>query len=125
MSATDHLGTYAEGWTKGDADMILSAASESFVFDDPNSGRITKNKFAEYLSTMKATARSLLDGDLPDPFMQLSEVVTDQGSGVLTAWCWWAVPGTQIEGSGLIKVRDDGVCSEVISYYAKLPTGGP
>ena len=68
MSATDHLGTYAEGSTKGDADMILSAASERFVFDDPNAGRIPRNELAKYLSTMKATARSLLGGELPEPF---------------------------------------------------------
>jgi hypothetical protein len=36
MSAADHLGTYAEGWTKGDADTILKAVSDDYTFDDPN-----------------------------------------------------------------------------------------
>lgn len=66
--------------------------------------------------------RSLRGGSLPEPFMELSEVVTREGQGVLTAWCWWAVPGTDIQGSWLIKVGTDGVRSEVISYYTKLLT---
>ncbi len=33
MSAADHLGTYAEGWTKGDADTILKAVSDDYTFD--------------------------------------------------------------------------------------------
>jgi len=53
MSAADHLGTYAEGWTKGDTDTILKAVSEDYTFDDPNAGKIAKSKFAEYLSGMK------------------------------------------------------------------------
>jgi hypothetical protein len=121
MRAADHLGTYAEGWTKGDADTILRAVSDGFKFDDPNAGKIAKSEFAEYLSGMKKIVSSLRGGELPEPFMELSEVVTQESSGVLTAWCWWAVPGTEIKGSGLIKVGDDGVRSEVISYYTKLP----
>ncbi len=121
MSAAEHLGTYAEGWTKGDRDTILKAVSDDFTFDDPNAGRIAKGEFAEYLSGMKEIVRSLRGGNLPDPFMELSEVVTQENEGVLTAWCWWAVPGTEVKGSGLIKVGDDGVRSEVITYYTKLP----
>ena len=52
-------------------------------------------------------------------FMDLSEVVTSEESGVLTAWCWWAIRGTDIKGNGLIKVGSDGVASETIAYYAK------
>jgi hypothetical protein len=53
--------------------------------------------------------------------MELSEVVTEEKEGVLTAWCWWAIPGTQIKGSGLIKVGSEGVQSEMLTYYTKLP----
>ncbi len=121
MSAADHLGTYAEGWTKGDTDTILKAVSEDYTFDDPNAGKIAKSKFAEYLSGMKETVRSLRGGNLAEPFMELSEIVTQENEGVITAWCWWAIPGTDIKGSGLIKVGADGVHSEVITYYVKLP----
>ncbi len=118
MSAADYLGTYAEGWTKGDASTILKAVSDDYTFDDPNAGKIGKSHFAEYLSKLKDGVRSAR-GSLPDPFMELSEVVTQESDGVLTAWCWWEVPGTPVRGSGLIKVGANGVRSEVITYYAK------
>ena len=121
MSAADHLGTYAEGWTNGDSDTILKAVADDFTFDDPNAGKIAKIGFAEYLSGMKETVQSLRGGALPEPFIQLSEVVTQESEDVLTAWCWWAIPGAEIKGSGLIKVGAEGVRSEVITYYAALP----
>ncbi|MDX1513866.1 MAG: nuclear transport factor 2 family protein [Gammaproteobacteria bacterium] len=120
MSAADHLGVYAEGWAKGDADTVLRAVTEDYTFDDPNAGRISNSGFADYLSGMKDTVRSICGGKLPDPFMELSEVVTAESGGLLTAWCWWVIPGTEIKGSGLIKVGPDGVKSEVITYYTKL-----
>ena len=121
MSAADHLGVYADGWTKGDAEIILRAVTDDYTFDDPNAGTIPKSEFSDYLSGMRKTVRSLCGGNLPEPFMELSEVVTQEAEGVLTAWCWWAVPGTEIKGSGLIKVGSNGVRSEVITYYTKLP----
>ena len=119
MTATDHLGLYAEGWTNGDASKILQAVTDDFIFDDPNSGKISKNEFAAYLETMKQNVESLCGGKLPTPFMQLSEVVTQSEGAQLTAWCWWQVPDTSIKGSGLIKANEQGVQSEIISYYAE------
>ena len=121
MSASEHLGTYAEGWTKGDAGLILKAVADNYTLDDPNAGAISKNEFANYLEGMKESVTSLREGTLPEPFMELSEVVTEEKEGVLTAWCWWAIPGTQFKGSGLIKVGSEGVQSEVLTYYTKLP----
>jgi hypothetical protein len=121
MSAADHLGVYAEGWTKGDAEIILRAVTDDYTFDDPNFGVIPKSKFTEYLSGMRDDIQSILGGSIPETLMELSEVVTQESDGVLTAWCWWVVPGTELKGSGLIKVGSDGVRSEVITYYTKLP----
>lgn len=121
MGAAEHLGVYAEGWTNGEADTILKATSANYTFNDPNSGVIPKKEFARYLAGLKETVKSLRGGSLPKPFMELSEVVTQENQGVITAWCWWAIPGTDIKGSGLIKVGADGVRSEVITYYSKLP----
>lgn len=121
MTAADYLGIYAEGWTNGDADTILQAVSDDFTFDDPNTGKITKSELTEYVAGMKETVRSILGGDLPEPFLELSEVITQENDGETTAWAWWVVPGTELKGSGLIKVGADGVRSEVITYYTKLP----
>ena len=120
MSASEHLGVYAEGWTNGEADKILVATSEDYTYDDPNSGVIPKKEFARYMAGLKETVKSLRGGNLPKPFMELSEVVTQDNGGLITAWCWWAIPGTDMKGSGLIKVGADGVRSEVITYYSKL-----
>jgi len=121
MSAADYLGTYAEGWTNGDSETILSATSDRFVFDDPNAGKIAKGSLAEYIADLWETVASIRGGEHEGPFMQLSEVVTKDDDGVLTASCWFEIPGTGIQGSGLIKVANDGVVSERIAYYTKLP----
>lgn len=120
MSAAEHLGMYAEGWAKGDPDMILEATAESYIFDDPNYGVVSKSEFSTYLGNLKETAASLSNGKVPSPFMALSEVLTQEDNGVLTASCWWVIPDTGIKGAGLIKVDATGVLSEVITYYTKL-----
>ncbi len=119
MSAADYLGTYAEGWIKGDANTILKVVTDGYTFDDPNAGKITKSKFAEYLSEVKETVRSLRGGKVSDTLIEFSDIVTKEDQGIMTAWCWWAIPGTDLKGSGLIKIGADGVRSEVITYYAK------
>jgi len=121
MSASEHLGTYAEGWTKGDAGTILKVVAESYTFDDPNTGVISKNEFARYMAGLKETVSSIRGGAQSETFMEISEVLTDEKDGILTAWCWWAIPGTEIKGSGLIKAGSEGVRSEIITYYTKLP----
>ena len=121
MNTADFLGTYAEGWTNGDSDTILSATSDSFFFDDPNAGKVAKEEFQEFFAGLKEAVASIRGAGHEGPFMELSKVVTkDDGDG-LTASCWWEIPGTDIQGSGLIKVANDGVVSERIAYYTKLP----
>ena len=121
MGAAEHLGVYAEGWTNGEADTILKATAENYTFNDPNSGVIPKKEFARYLAGLKEQVKAVRKGSLPKPFMELSEVVTQENQGVITAWCWWTIPGTDMKGSGLIKIGADGVRSEVITYHTKLP----
>jgi len=121
MGAAEYLGMYAEGWTRGNEKTIMKSLSNEYVLDDPNAGKITKSELSNYLIGMKETVRSLLNGDLPDPFLELTEVVTREKDGEITAWAWWTVPGTEIKGGGLIKVGADGVRTEVLTYYTKLP----
>ena len=122
MSAMDHLTAYAEGWTAGDVETILAALRETFVFDDPNTGRIPKADFAAYFSGFRDQIASNRGGAAHEgPFMRLTEVVVKEEGDGLTASCWWEIPGTDLQGSGLIKVEGDGVRSERIAYYTKLP----
>ena len=64
---------------------------------------------------------ALRGGASAQGLLALSEVVTQESDGVLTAWCWWEATGTDLKGSGLIKVGENGVLSEVLSYYTNLP----
>ena len=120
MSALDHLGHYAEGWTKGDADTVLQSLANNYILDDPNVGKISKDMFSNYLNEMKETVKTLCNGSLPEPFMELTEVLTSEDNAITTAWCAWAIPGTNIKGAGLIKVNSSGVISEVLTYYSKV-----
>lgn len=120
MSAHEHLESYAEGWSKGDVDIILEVVTDTYVFDDPHSGRIAKSDFRAYFAELQKTVASIR-GDVEMPFMEFSEQIGTEEAGVVTAWCWWAVPGTRLEGSGIIKVWPQGVVSERIAYYTQLP----
>ena len=120
MSASDHLGRYAEGWSKGDAELIMQAMTDEYILDDPNAGKISKDMFVNYLNEMKQTVKTLCNSKLPEPFMALTEVLTSEDSEITTAWCAWEIPGTPIKGAGLIKVNSSGVISEVLTYYAKV-----
>ncbi|MEO2144511.1 MAG: nuclear transport factor 2 family protein [bacterium] len=120
MSAKDHLSEYADGWTKGDPEIILGSVSSDYVFDDPNEGQITKQGFATYMSQLKKIVSTLRGTESEAPFMELSEVVTHEEEDGLTAWCWWAIPGTELSGSGLIKAGPEGVRSERLTYYTRL-----
>ena len=120
MSKADHLGAYAEGWTTGNIDKILSALADSYVLDDLNHGRVTKGEMAAYLDGMKATVSELRGGKEEAQFLAFPELLTGEEGGELTASCWWTAPGTPIEGAGLIKVSDDGVVSERLTYYTAL-----
>ena len=122
MAAGDYLNQYAEGWTKGDAQIIVGSLADSFELDDPNAGKITKQGLAEYMAGMWQMVEGIR-GKTSDPLLEISELVTQEEQGVLTAWVWWAVPGTPIQGSGLIKAGDQGVLSERLCFYTKLPEG--
>ena len=52
--------------------------------------------------------------------MRIGEVVTHEEGDLLTVWLWWAVPGTALEGAGLIKIAPTGVVSERLTYFTKL-----
>ena len=111
-SQAESLGLYAEGWTQGDVDKVMAAIAPTFTFDDPQVGLVSKQDFPEYFRKIRALRSE-------QPFMLLTEVITQEGLDALTAWCWWEIPSV-VQGSGLIKVTDQGVVSEQIAYYTKL-----
>ncbi len=70
---------------------------------------------------MKQAVASLRGEDYSGPLMELTEVTTSEDGGVLTALCWWSIPGTALRGAGVIKVGDSGVQSEKLAHYTKPP----
>ena len=95
-SQAESLGLYAEGWTQGDVDKIMAATAPTFTFDDPQfSSPVSKQGFPEYFRNIRSLRSE-------EPFMLLTEVVTQAGANDLTAWCWFEIPNV-VQGSGLIK----------------------
>jgi len=118
MSRQEHLGAYATGWQTGNIDTIVSSVTDGYTFDDPNAGVIPKAGMADYFAGLKAAVTEARGGRDDQPFMELTEIVTQDEGDTLTAWCWWSIPGTPFAGAGLIKAGDDGIRSEVITYHA-------
>ncbi len=123
MARADFLQQYAEGWSKGDANILVESLDDSYQLDDPNSGSIPKTGISGYLAGLVELVDNIRGSSGQQPFMELTEVVTSEEGNLLTAWTWWSIPNTSIQGAGLIKVGDNGVVSERLAYYAPLPKG--
>jgi hypothetical protein len=112
-----HVDRLLEGWRKGDAQMILSAVTDDFVYEDPVDGRLAKAEFAAYLEELLATEST------PEGFETITDVVTSEKDGEETAWGWWRTLAAPQEGAGLVKARPEGVYLERITYYARPADG--
>ena len=119
--ALTHYKTYIEGWVQGDAAKALSVLAEDYTYDDPDSKVYTRDTFTDLMDRFKCAALEACGGQLPQPFVSVSEVVTKKVGGGLRAWCQWEIPGSGLRGSALVKADVSGVRSEVITYYTKLP----
>ena len=53
------IAAYAEGWTLGDSEKIMSAASRDLVLDDPNVGKITRDALPDYIAGLKSAVSEL------------------------------------------------------------------
>ena len=81
----DYLNQYVEGRTKGDAQILAGSLTDSYQLDDPNAGKITKQALAEHLAGMWQMVEGIR-GKTSDPLLEITEVVTQEEQGVLTAW---------------------------------------
>ena len=120
LAAYGHLAAYSEGWINGDADTVLPALAEDYLLDDPHFGRIAKDGMPAYFEELKATVQDLRGGTDEATVMRIGEVTTREDGEILTVWLWWAVPGTALEGAGLIKIAPHGVVSERLTYFTRL-----
>jgi len=110
------LDLFLDGWRTGDAGKILRAVADEFVYDDPIDGRYAGPDFAAYLA-------ELLGDTAPDAasggpgFEGITDIVTQEKDGQLTAWGWWKTASE--EGAGLVKVGPNGVMLEKTAYYRR------
>lgn len=120
LAAYGHLAAYSEGWINGDVDTVLPALADDYLLEDPHFGRIAKDGMPAYFEQLKAAVRDLRGGAEDLPVMRIGEVTTREDGELLSVWLWWAVPGTALEGAGLIKIAPAGVVSERLTYFTKL-----
>ena len=121
MSIQETIAAYAEGWTQGDSDKIMSAVAPGMVLDDPNVGKIDHDALPDYIAGLKNAVAELRQGNGHDTLMSMSDVVIKDDETPVSIWAWFTVPGTALAGSALIKVAEEGVIEERIAYYTSLP----
>ena len=121
MSVQQIIETYLKGWELGDGALSLSVTADSFCYDDPNTGRITRAEFVEFVEDFKRAAIDMGDAENANPFLQYSDVVIKDDSLPATVWCWWQAVGSKLQGSARILVGADGILHEKIAYFSRLP----
>ena len=121
MSIQKTIETYLKGWELGDGELSLSATADDFYYDDPNTGRIQREGFVEFVEDFKRAAAEMGDGQVANPFLECSDTVIKDDKAPATVWCWWHARGTELQGSAVIKVDERGVLNERIAYFSRLP----
>jgi len=121
VSVRQHIETYLKGWELGDGALSLSATAQSFCYDDPNTGRIERDQFVQFVEDFKRAAVEMGGEKNATPFLQYSDVVINDDELPATVWCWWQAVGTELQGCALVKVGSEGVLHEKIAYFSRLP----
>ena len=122
MSVRHTIDTYLKGWELGDGALSLSVTADSFCYDDPDTGRIARDEFVEFVEDFKRAAVDMGGVENASPFLQYSDVVIKDDELPATVWCWWQAIGTELQGCALVKVGEEGVLHEKIAYFSRLPT---
>ena len=97
--------------------MILWAAADDFVYDDPIDGRFTRAEFADYLEDLFGGGEGTSGTAANEDFETITDMVREVKDGEETLWGWWKTPTE--EGAGLVKAGPDGVHSEKLAYYSR------
>ena len=56
MSIPKIVETYLKGWELGDGELSLTVTSDSFHYDDPNTGRIQRHELVQFVNDFKSAA---------------------------------------------------------------------
>jgi len=115
------IDTYLQGWERGDGAQSLGVTAPGFCYDDPNTGRIERDEFVQFVEDFKAAAVAMGGAENANPFLRYSDVVIKDDELPATVWCWWQAVGTGLQGCALVKVGAEGVLHEKIAYFSRLP----
>jgi hypothetical protein len=121
VKVRSYIDTYLKGWELGDGALSLSVTAEDFCYDDPNTGRIPRDQFVQFVEDFKSAAIEMGGTENASPFLQYTDVVIKDDSLPATVWCWWQAVGTELQGCALIKVSEAGILHEKIAYFSRLP----
>ena len=109
---------YIQGWYELDADKLIQAVTDDFLFEDPaEPGPIRKADLGDYMRRWDARTRRLG----ADNHWILADEVRQDCDGILTDWEWWELPGSPLKGMALVKTNDQGVLLERITYFDRGP----
>jgi hypothetical protein len=118
MRREDFAELYTHGWADGDASAIMRALADDYVFDNPRVGNITKPQFEAYFEELQKMVEAHRTGSASDKFMTFEDQATADDGTTLTGWVWWRIPGTPLQGAGLVRTTDAGVVFHRSAYYA-------
>ena len=121
MSLRHIIDTYLKGWELGHGALSLSVTAPGFCYDDPNTGRIPRDEFVQFVEDFKSAALEMGGALNANPFLQYTDVVIKDDELPATVWCWWQAVGTELQGCALVKVGQEGVLHEKIAYFSRLP----
>ncbi len=105
---------YLQGWYDLNAAELLAATVEDFVFEDPAEPEaVTRDMLPDYMLRWDKWTRALG----ADNSWTLKNEVREDRDGILTDWEWWELKGTEIYGTAIVLTSDEGVLSELITYF--------
>ncbi len=108
------LPLWVEAVRAMEPERALEFVAPDFVFlDGALSEPVARDGFADYLLGWESRMRAIGG---TGRYEVIDEVVQD-GDSVLLKWGWWQFTGTDVQGSSLLKITDDGVTFEKIAYY--------
>ena len=96
MQGRELFDKYLEGWRTGDGALSLSMTAPGFYYDDPDTGRVRREEFLQFVEDFKTAGAGMAGGQVPTPFLQYSDL-TLTGENPSTAWCWWRVSGSSFQ----------------------------
>ena len=109
---------YIQGWYELDANKLIQAVTDDFLFDDPAApAPIGKAALGDYMRRWDVRTRRLG----ADNLWILADEVRQDRDGILTDWEWWELPGSPLKGMALVKTSDQGVLLERITYFDRGP----